>query len=1348
MGAPNGASHYLIYTKSGGGDACTSGTLVNQVSAESYTNGQVVTLPVTGLTERTSYSVCVKARDEAGNISANTNFQTRSTLDITAPIFDGLQSVLYSNSNARIELSWNPSPSADVKEYKVYVWKTLPATTLVYQHSTSSTGANFNTSSFSYADNDTLYFVVDACDTAAALPGGTQNCTAYPQGSKKTLILPDVNPPVGFNGISGVTMPSAGTANVSWYAPSNWTGYAGFKVYHVTDTGAGTLSLLKSCPCASSDCVANPISSCSVTGLAKRKTYQFYVSAYDAANNETVSLLPATNAAYRVPMQTTDTAAPTFSSSLALNWVASPTAGVEMTWSPGSDDQDISEPDSVNVGLGAQLRYQVYRKANITFSSFSAGNTPPGDGTALLGTATNLNTYVDPSAGLTQGFTYYYTVCIRDASVNVYCDGVVQSIQAPDGTPPVLSNFISTKVVNATSWNMTWSMSDTGTSNPQLKVWLCRSTSGTPATNCTDNRLADGATSFADSEVSGSTLVYYRLRVVDLNNNEATLTAQSLNAAPTISGISPTQSNIYLDGGENITITGTGFLTTSQGFASNPTVLIGNALCTNSTVNTTSITCTTPAMSPGVYSVTVTNPDLQTGTSGTNYTYRDFCDLTGLDGSYQGAGVGGGISAGDGLTASTPFLICTKTQMNNVATTNASGGAGFKYYKLMKDIDYGNNSFVSTITNFNGYFDGNGKTISNINMSFASAWMETYGGVFRNINSGSTVTQLTVSNLNMSISGSVYAYFGAITGSNSGTISKVTVRNSNIAGAGATNGGGTGGIAGYNNGTIEDSQVLNTNISSNANVAGFIGYQAQGNVRRNYTYNTTVTGTSVNYADGGFIAYIVGNPSTTLNLNDNYVDTVTVNGTYWMGGLWSYARTENNNFIMNVYRNAVSNFTANSFSGVTVGGLGAYLRNVVGPTTNIYDNFARVTSASTASHTKGGIIGYLENSLNNTNTRNIAVGSFNTTAGPIFGICYDAFGGNTNCNSTTANFFATSLGATFAVNSNVGASQAYSSTQLRTQSNFTSAGYNFNAVSGVWRMPSCVAAGNCTGSSWNEGYPAIQGVHKFTCPSGFVYVPMSSSTFTGVTQYGNVRAYDFCVAKYEMKDDGSGNAVSQASGSPWTNISQTTALAKCQAMGTGYDLISNEQWQSIARNIEATATNWSGSAVGSGMLSVGLHNSVQSTGQAASSSDSEPCLYTNRNCQKRSDTNQWIYKRTLTLSNGNVIWDFAGNVSEHIKDTKASLSLTNLTTSSDFDFSHVDFGTDDTTVNRKVFGPYTSSYTAASQRTGLVTGGSGSGVIRGGAYNSSVTRSGIYATNLQLNGDNVVQTGFRCVWQP
>jgi type II secretory pathway pseudopilin PulG len=145
----------------------------------------------------------------------------------------------------------------------------------------------------------------------------------------------------------------------------------------------------------------------------------------------------------------------------------------------------------------------------------------------------------------------------------------------------------------------------------------------------------------------------------------------------------------------------------------------------------------------------------------------------------------------------------------------------------------------------------------------------------------------------------------------------------------------------------------------------------------------------------------------------------------------------------------------------------------------------------------------------------------------------------------------------------------------------------------------------------------------------------------------------FCIAQYEMtysnRSDNpsvlwrntysyvtSTNVVSQ----PWypiANINQNDAITACRTMGSWYHLITNNEWMTIARNLEWVGINWSWGSPWIGRLYRGISNEGiygcpgNPNGERAVPSTDTTCT-----------------KRVLTLSNWSKIWDFAGNVWEHV----------------------------------------------------------------------------------------------------
>src|SRR5665648_508893 len=160
-----------------------------------------------------------------------------------------------------------------------------------------------------------------------------------------------------------------------------------------------------------------------------------------------------------------------------------------------------------------------------------------------------------------------------------------------------------------------------------------------------------------------------------------------------------------------------------------------------------------------------------------------------------------------------------------------------------------------------------------------------------------------------------------------------------------------------------------------------------------------------------------------------------------------------------------------------------------------------------------------------------------------------------------------------------------------------------------------------------------------TCPTGFIVVPGSST-------YGTS---DFCVMKYEAKNV-SGVATSQATGTPWVSITQTTSLSTATAACSGCHLITEAEWMTLAQNVLSVASNWSSGSVGSGYIYSGHNDNSPANSLAADSNDNNGYSGTGNS----SPSNQ---RRTLTLTNGEVIWDMAGNVDEWTSGTIGSQTV-------------------------------------------------------------------------------------------
>lgn len=150
---------------------------------------------------------------------------------------------------------------------------------------------------------------------------------------------------------------------------------------------------------------------------------------------------------------------------------------------------------------------------------------------------------------------------------------------------------------------------------------------------------------------------------------------------------------------------------------------------------------------------------------------------------------------------------------------------------------------------------------------------------------------------------------------------------------------------------------------------------------------------------------------------------------------------------------------------------------------------------------------------------------------------------------------------------------------------------------------------------------------------------------------------DFCMMKYEAKCSstngqlcsGSQSVESQASNTPWVNLTQAEASQACSALGAGFKLITNKEWMTIATDIADVSVNWSNNGVGDGQLLVG--HSDDSPGLACAASADDNLNVVEGDCANRgSASDDFVQQRTHTLSNGQIIWDLGGNVREWTSD--------------------------------------------------------------------------------------------------
>jgi hypothetical protein len=293
---------------------------------------------------------------------------------------------------------------------------------------------------------------------------------------------------------------------------------------------------------------------------------------------------------------------------------------------------------------------------------------------------------------------------------------------------------------------------------------------------------------------------------------------------------------------------------------------------------------------------------------------------------------------------------------------------------------------------------------------------------------------------------------------------------------------------------------------------------------------------------------------------------------------------------------------------------------------------------------------------------------------------------------------------------------------------------------GEWAWVSVRAvdvAGNASQPATSRGY--------VRCPDHFAFVPADDA----------LGSTPFCVARYEMRVQGlaDGNvgwsagyvAESRPDGTPWAGVGKDQARVACDGLGFEYQLVSNTQWQALARSVEHTAANWSGGAVGAGAVPRGHSDEAP---LAALSSDAGPCGGTGNAACEDPGSADWSQRRTHVLANGDVVWDLAGNLQEQVDGSTGgpdtlwtSFDSAPFTTDPGFEALREDFAPE---------GPYTHVHGMGRMYGGtgnLTRGGSFDPASRGSGGSLGPEDVGIYGAN-HNSWNTTAADGFRCVFVP
>jgi chitodextrinase/flagellar hook assembly protein FlgD len=279
-GVGSGIESYQVYV---------NGTLVQTVSAATKQ------LVVSGLSEFTTYTVAVKAKDLSGNVSADGQTLSVKTTDITAPtVPDGLQATNITSSS--FDLTWAISADNDrASGYEVYVDNVLAVK--VEEPSTPLNKVRVD----GLQDITTYSVTVKAFD-----PSGNLSTA----GRALTVITTDGTAPTIPTMLQASSI-KPNSFTLSWAASSDNVAVLGYNVYKngvLVETVTGTEANL--------------------AGLTYLSTYLMSVTAIDGDGNESV-------ASGIFPVMTDDLDAPSAPTSLTSSELTA--TSFKLTWTAASD---------------------------------------------------------------------------------------------------------------------------------------------------------------------------------------------------------------------------------------------------------------------------------------------------------------------------------------------------------------------------------------------------------------------------------------------------------------------------------------------------------------------------------------------------------------------------------------------------------------------------------------------------------------------------------------------------------------------------------------------------------------------------------------------------------------------------------------------------------------------------------------------------------------------------------------------------------------------------------------------------------------------------------------------------
>ncbi|KJD34905.1 hypothetical protein PW52_12405 [Tamlana sedimentorum] len=287
------------------------------------------------LNQGTEYNITVRAYDEAGNESNESNIATFITLDIIAPTTP-LNLVASNITENSADLTWSPaSDNVAVIGYNIYNQFTLIQ---VVDNITSFTLTNLT-------ESTTYNLIIRAID-AAGNESEDSNIEIFTTNTPEDTQAPTVPRNLIATNITETT------AEITWTASTDNIGVTGYNIFN-----NGTL--LTS--------VGN-ITNYTLTGLNTSSLYNLTITAFDAAGNESA----ASNNEDFTTVTPTDTESPTDPSNLVAFNITETT--VDLTWTVSTDNVGIAGYLIYKTNNGVSLLQDVGNINSFTLTGLTEGS--------------------------------------------------------------------------------------------------------------------------------------------------------------------------------------------------------------------------------------------------------------------------------------------------------------------------------------------------------------------------------------------------------------------------------------------------------------------------------------------------------------------------------------------------------------------------------------------------------------------------------------------------------------------------------------------------------------------------------------------------------------------------------------------------------------------------------------------------------------------------------------------------------------------------------------------------------------------------------------------------------------